>query len=175
MELNMDALQAIFTRRSIRKYTDEPVSGQALETLLKAAMYAPSARNSQPWDFVVVRDKATQKTLQGADRALHMVPQAPVCIVVCVQEGRHTGDYPGFVYQDAAAATQNILLAAHTLGLGAVWCGVYPKVHLIKRFQEVLHLPDNTTPFCIIALGHPAQTPQVPERFDASRIHYETW
>jgi len=170
----MDAMDAIMTRRSIRAYTDEPIGEDLVEATLKAAMAAPSAGNQQPWHFVVVDDRATLDAIPEYHQYSAMLRQAPLAIVVC-SDGGQPGGLDAYWPQDCAAATENLLLAAHALGLGAVWLGVYPDTDRITRTRALLGLPDNITPFCIIAMGHPAEPAGPADRYEASRVHRNRW
>ena len=167
----MDTLEALFTRRSIRRYTDEPVSEEMIRTLLKAGMYAPSANNRQPWHFVVIRDPALREQIITIHAHAKMLRQAPLAIAVCADTTRSERYWA----LDCAAATQNILLAAHALGLGAVWLAVYPNPTRVPALSKLLHLPEHVTPVSMVAVGHPAEQKGPVERFRAEAIHYETW
>jgi len=169
----MDAIEAIMSRRSVRSYTDEPVSDEAVELLLRAAMNAPSARNQQPWEFVVIRDRAVLAEVPKAHPYAQMVPSAQVAIVVCADMRRVVSE--GFWIQDCAAATENILIAANALGLGAVWLGVYPRDARVDGLRRLLGLPGHIVPFSLIPVGHPAERPPKVDRFDTSRIHRDRW
>jgi nitroreductase len=169
----MEVLEAILTRRSIRKYTGEPVSEEDLHTLLRAASYAPSAHNLQPWRFVVVRDAEKLKVIAESHRYAKMLPGAGCGIVVCGD--KTVQKKVGFLVEDCSAAIQNLLLAAHGLGLGTVWCGLYPVPRLTKVVSEILQLPKNIIPVGLVALGHKVEDRQVGERFDSSKVHYEGW
>ena len=140
----MELLDAIHTRRSIRKYLDKPVTEEMIGILLKAAMSAPSAGNQQPWHFVVVRDRAKLDTIPSFHPYSKMVLQAPAAIVVCGDpDGKK---WPTFWDQDASAATQNILLAARDLGLGTVWVGIYPEKDRMDGFRKLLGIPEKHHP-----------------------------
>lgn len=170
---NMDVIEAILTRRSIRKYSAEPVSEQDLATVLRAGSYAPSAHNLQPWRFIVVRDAQKLKEIADRHRYASMLPGAGCGIIVCGDKA--VQKKVGFLVEDCSAAIQNMLLAAHSLGLGTVWCGVYPVTRLIKAFSAMLHLPGTIIPVGLVALGHKAEDRQVSERFDPSKVHFEQW
>ncbi|MFW6189305.1 MAG: nitroreductase family protein [Planctomycetota bacterium] len=168
-----DRLQMLMTRRSIRSYTDEDVSEQAVEKLLRAAMAAPSAGNEQPWHFVVIRDDETMRRIMDVHEYSSMLEQAPVCIAVLGELAleRHAG----FWVQDCAAATQNLLLAANALGLGAVWLGVHPVKQRETGMAEILELPEGVVCFALAAVGHPAEQKPPAERYDPDRVHNEKW
>jgi nitroreductase len=169
----MDAIEALMTRRSIRSYTDQPVSDEALDKILRAAMAAPSAGNERPWHFVVVRDRGQLETVASGLRYGTMTRQASLAVVVCgeLDLERH----PGFWVLDCSAATENLLLAAHALGLGAVWLGIYPVEERVEFMRSVCEIPARVTPFAVVAIGHPEEYPGPVDRFDKSRIHIDRW
>ena len=169
----MDAFKALMTRRSVRAYTDEPVSDEQVQTILAAGMQAPSANNRQPWHFVVLRRRERLDALAEVLPFGKMLAQAPLGIVVCADAGLQPN--AGYWTQDCAAATQNILLACHALGLGAVWIGVYPRDERVTPLRKLLSLPAAVTPLCAIAAGHPAEQPAPVDRFLPDRIHEEQW
>jgi len=169
----MEAIDAILTRRSVRRYTDRPVPDEVVTELLKAAMAAPSAQNQQPWQFVVVRERSLLEKMAEVSQYARMLRQAQAAVVVCgdLSEERSRG----FWIEDCAAATQNLLLAAHALGLGAVWIGVYPREERVERLRDLFKTPENVIPFAVISLGYPAENPLPADRFDPDRVHYDTW
>lgn len=169
----MDALQAILSRRSIRQYTGQPVSEDDITELLRAAMAAPSAGNEQPWQFVVIRDRQTLDAIPNHHPYATMVRQAPVAILVCgdLDMEKHAG----YWVQDCAAATQNILIAAHARGLGAVWLGVYPREERMAGLQKLLGLPERIIPFALIPVGYPAEDKPPANRYDPARVHLNRW
>ena len=169
----MDIFTALHTRRSIRSYTEEPVSERELHALLDAAMIAPSAGNARPWQFIVVDDPALLKQAPIINPYAGMAPKAPVGIVVCGD--RDAEKYKGFWVQDCSAAIQNLLLAATGLGLGAVWTGIYPVEERVTGFQRLLGLPETIIPLALIVIGHPATTPERKSRFDAAKVHHNAW
>ena len=171
--LIMDALDALLTRRSIRAYTDRPVSDESISRLLQAAMAAPSAGNQQPWRFIVVRDRVLLGQIAAAEPHGAMVAKAPVAVVVF-------GDLnlvrlEGFWVQDCAAATENLLVAAHAEGLGAVWVGTYPREERVNGVRAVFSLPQHVVPFSVVAIGYPAGQPGPAHRFDADRISHDKY
>lgn len=169
----MDVLDAIFTRKSIRKFTGEPVSEEDLKTILKAGFSAPSAHNFRPQDFVVVKDKAALESIANYHTYGKMLPKAGCGIVVCGDAQRQ--EVTGFLVEDCSASIQNMLLAAHGLGLGAVWCGIYPVPELMKSTAELLNLPSNIIPVAIMALGHKSEERTAKDRYDESKVHYNKW
>jgi len=171
--MTMDITKAIASRRSIRKYTTEPVSDEDIGALLNAAMHAPSAVNEQPWHFVVVKDQETLAAIPQISPTAPMVKDAPVAIAVCADKDLEK--FPGLWVQDCSAATENLLLAATARGLGATWTAVYPFEDRVEGIKNLLNLPVNVIPLCIVPVGHPAETPVPVDRFNPSCIHYETW
>ena len=169
----MDILEAIMTRRSIRKFTDEQVSDADLTTILKAGFQAPSAHNLQPWDFVIVKDRKMFSKIAQFHPYAQMLPQADICIVVCGDKSKQ--GMTGFMIEDCSAAIENMLLAAHGIGLGAVWCGLYPVSQLTKKMCELINLPHSIVPVGMIVLGHKGEEKNSADRFDAAKLHYEKW
>jgi len=169
----MDTLETIRTRRSVRKYQDRPVPPELLEQLLAAAMSAPSARNAQPWHFVVIDDRELLAEIPRINPNARMAAAAAAAILVC-------GDLKleksaGFWVVDCAAATENLLLAAHALGLGAVWTGIHPRQQRVEGFRRMLQLPENVVPHSLVPLGYPAEQPEAADRYRADRIHRNGW
>ena len=169
----MEVIQAILTRRSIRKYTGKEVTNEQVETLLKSAMYAPSAVNKQPWHFIVFRDKKISEEIMAFHPNAQMLKDASLGIVVCYDENLQHDT--GYGPVDCSAATQNILLSAHGIGLGAVWIGIYTRQHRVDALHKLFSLPENIKPFSIIAVGYPSEEKRAPERFRKDRIHVEKW
>lgn len=169
----MDTLDAIFTRRSIRKYTDQPVTDDLVNELLRAAMAAPSAGNEQAWQFVVIRDRKILDAIPKFHPYSAMLKYASVAILVCGDLSREK--FKGYWVQDCSAATQNLLLAAAAKGLGAVWTGVYPMEDRVAGIRKLLGLPEHVVPLSLIPVGFPAEQPGKADRFDASRVHKDRW
>lgn len=166
-------MDAILGRRSVRRYTDRPVAEAAVTDLLRAAMAAPSAGNQQPWQFVVVRDRKILEDLAAANPYGGMARDAQLAVVVCGDPGERA--HGEFWIQDCSAATQNLLLAAHATGLGAVWCGTYPLEERVVRVRAALNLPDEIVPFAVVPVGYPAEEPVSVDRYDSRRIHFDRW
>lgn len=160
----------ILARRSVRRYTSEPVTEEQITTLLKAAMAAPSAANRRPWHFIVVTERKTLDTLAERHPYAKMLFEAPLCIAVVGDPA--VSDY---WVQDCSAAAENILLAAAGMGLGSVWLGVHPRAEREQMVREVLGIPHNLTPLCLIAVGHPAEHPPARTQYDPARVHYQRW
>lgn len=169
----METLQAIKTRRSIRKFLDKPISREIVRELLEAAMFAPSAGNEQPWQFIVLDDRKFLDEVPRICATASMCRQAPLAILVCSDSSLEK--YPDFWVQDCSAAVENLLLAAHALGLGAVWAGVYPMKDRVEGFQKRLCLPEGITPFALVALGYPNEAPVAPKRYKKERVHDNGW
>ena len=161
----------IMTRTSIRQYTDEPVTKADIETLLRAGMAAPTAVNAQPWHFVAITDKAKLKELAVTNRRGSMIEQAALAIVVCGNMDKAMkGKGQAYWIQDCSAATENILLAAHALGLGAVWTGLYPMDDRVAAVSQVLKLPETIIPLCTIVIGHPAESPTPKDKWKPENV-----
>jgi len=169
----MDAIRAIMTRRSIRKYTEEPVTDEQIETILTAAMAAPSAANKQPWHFVVVRDQALREAFTEFHPHSAMLREAPVGILVCGDTELELAG--GYWVQDCSAATENLLIAVNALGLGAVWLGITPREDRLVQTKALFGLPDNVIPLGMISIGHPAEEKGPAERYQAERVHQDRW
>ena len=167
------AIKTIITRRSIRHYSDSPVTDEEVTAILTAAMSAPSAGNEQPWEFIIIRDKKTLSSITKIHPYAQMLEEASVAITVCgdILKEKHQG----FWVQDCSAATQNILLAAHALGLGAVWLGIHPIKERVDGIAKLLHLPSNIVSLSLVPVGHPDEEKVPANRFDSSRLHHEKW
>jgi len=169
----MDAIHAILTRRSIRSFTDEAVSPNTIESLLRAAMAAPSAGNAQPWQFIVTEDRARLDQIASIHPYASMAKEAPLAIVVCADLSAER--YEGFWVQDCSAAVENLLLAAHASGLGAVWCGVHMNDAITASVREFFQIPEGINPLALLVIGHPNDSLPPADRFDPSRIHRDHW
>ncbi len=169
----METLKAIQTRRSIRKFTDEPVAEELVERVLRAAMMAPSARNCQPWHFVVIDDQDVLAKIPDINPHAAMAAGAPLAILVCGD--LHLEHPSGYWVVDCAAAVQNLLLAAHDVGLGAVWTGIYPRQQRIDGYARLIGLPENVLAHSLIVLGHAAEQPVAKDRYRADRVRRNHW
>ena len=165
----------IFNRKSVRSFTSEPVSEEHIEAMLKAAMAAPTAVNYQPWRFVVITDRAQLDAMAEVLPYARMLKQAPLAIIVCGETTWFEGRENPYWQQDCSAATENLLLAAEALGLGAVWTGVYPNMDLAKPLGEFLSLPETVQPLCAIPIGHHDGTTQPRDKWKPENIHYGKW
>ena len=171
-DINQAAIENIMTRTSIRKYKDQPVEQEKIDIMLKAAMAAPTAVNLQPWHFIVIDDKKTIDLLSGRQPT-----NAPLLIAVCGDTDKTTmpdgkGKLPDFWVQDVSAATENLLLAAHALGLGAVWTGVYPVMERTAEVANVLNCPPNIVPVVVVRVGYPDESPAPKDKFKEENISY---
>lgn len=167
-------LDNIATRTSIRDYEARPVEKEKVEKMLRAAMAAPTAMNKQPWHFVVVEQRSVLDSLADANPYAKMLLKAPLAIVVCGDMDKVIeGGGRDFWIQDASAATENLLLAAHAMGLGAVWTGAYPSEERSKAISATLSLPDNLVPLNMIVIGYPAEHPQPKDKFKEENITFK--
>ena len=166
------AIENIMTRTSVRQYKDQPVEQEKIDIMLKAAMAAPTAVNLQPWHFIVITDKQTIGLLSGQQPT-----NAPLLIAVCGDTDKTTTPdgkmkLPDFWVEDVSAATENLLLAAHALGLGAVWTGVYPAMDRTAEVANVLNCPKNIVPMAVVRIGYPDESPEPKDKFKEENISY---
>lgn len=174
----MDTIQAILSRTSVRRYQAAPISDETLEQILKAGTAGPSAVNARPWSFLVVRDRDTLgKMAEANGRAAGPLKEAAAGILVCGDIERAFPKAPDYWVIDCAIAAQNMLLAAHDLGLGGVWLGTWPQEEKVQAQQTLFHLPQTIIPHSILALGHPLEVPPSTPRdtWAPDRVHYEQW
>jgi len=169
----MDAIEAILTRRSVRKYSKKPISEKVINELLEAAMSAPSAGNEQPWHFIIIDDPNILSKVPTFHNHALMLKNASVAILVCGD--MNLDEHQGMWIQDCSAATQNMLIAIRAKNLGAVWLGIYPREERIKGMIELLNLPKNIMPFSLISIGHPTEDQGRVDRYNKSRIHHNKW
>ena len=169
----MDTLELFLDRRSIRRFTDQKIDSEDIKTILKAAMYAPSAVNRQPWHFVVVEHREMLNRIMEIHPHAGMLGTASHGIIICGDENLQHGD--GYWVVDCGAATQNLLLAAHALGLGSCWVGLHPREDRKASIAELLGLPGHVKPFALAALGYPAETKTRPERFHSEKVKLNHW
>jgi nitroreductase len=169
----MDTIKAIMSRRSIRKFTNQDVSENDLKILLEAAMQAPSAGNQQPWHFLVIKRRDILAEIQKFHPYSSMLSEASLAILIC-------GDsllekYKNYWVIDCSNAAENLLLAAHSIGLGAVWLGIHPREERINPMKKLFSLTDNIFPHSLIAIGYPAETKKPEYRYKPERIHFDKW
>jgi len=173
---NPGMLDVIFQRKSVRHFVEKPVSKDDLLLIVKAGMAAPSGRNEQPWVFVIVKEKFLLNQLAGGLPYAKMLYFAGAAIVVCGDTSINVKEGAASLWQqDCAAATENILLAAESLNLGAVWTAVHPYIQRENQVRMVLHLPDHIIPFCVIPVGYPTGEDIPKDKFDSRKIHWGQW
>ena len=170
------ALDVIKTRVSVRHFTGEKLTDAQIDTILRAGMSAPTAVNKQPWAFVVVDDPETLMLLSDTLKSSRIENGASHAIAVCgnLQKALE-GEGQGYWVEDTSAATENMLLAAHAMGLGGLWVGVYPISERVKSVSEILGLPNHILPMCLVVLGYPNEQPEVKDKFLQENIHYNKW
>ncbi len=164
------ALENIFSRTSVRTYQERDVEPQTIGLLLRAGMSAPSGRDLRPWEFIVVDRRPVLDSLAAALPYAKMLATAPCAVIVCGSPARSS-----YWYLDCSAAAQNILLAANALGLGSVWTAAYPYAERMEAVGRNVGLPEGVLPLCVIPIGYPASPEAPKEKFDESRVHYNTW
>jgi len=163
----------ILERRSVRRYTAQDVEEKDVRKLLEAGMSAPSAGNERPWHFVVLRDRRTLESITEFHPYAQMLKECAGAILVCGDPSLEK--YPGFWVQDCSAATENILIMAVQLNLGAVWLGIYPIIERVNGLRKLVGVPDDVVPFSLIPFGHPAEERKLIDRYDGERVHQEKW
>ena len=167
----MELKEVLLKRRSVRKFTEEPVSEEMIEELLHAAMSGPSACNRKPWEFYVVTNKEKLEELKGASKFTKM--SSPLTIVICGNLMRALPmQLASYWIQDCSAAIENILLRVTDLGLGAVWCGLHPQKGAEERVREMLDIPKTQVPLGLVIIGHPAEEPEARDQYEEARVHY---
>ena len=173
----MDLTEALHTRRSIRAFTPEPVAEADLTAVLQAAMTAPSAVNAQPWHFVVIDDRAILDAIPDIHPHAAMCRTAPAAIAVVAELALEKIPGLGYWTLDCSAAVQNLMLAARGLGLGTVWCGIYPRPERMEGLGKLLGLPEGVVPHALVVIGHPARPEDFKrvDRFKPERIHRNRW
>ena len=171
-----EAIENLMTRVSVREFTGEKISAEQIDTLLRAAMAAPSALNKQPWAFVVVTDEKIIAQL-GESLPYSRCSNHPACAFIPCGDLSKTieGDLAAFWINDVSAAIENLLLAAHAMGLGAVWTGLHPDMNRVSMVQQLLGLPEHIIPLCVVPVGVPAEQPAVKDKYKPENIHYNGW
>lgn len=168
-------MKAIFERRSIRKYLNRQIPKESIKEILRAGLSAPSAGNAQPWQFIVLEEKSIMHQIPEIQPSSQMLKQASHAIVVCgdmTLKNKFVGE---LWIQDCSAATENMLIMAQDLGLGAVWLGVYPMKEIVEGIKQLLGLPDHIIPFSIVSLGYPAEKKDASDRCNEARVHWNQW
>jgi nitroreductase len=169
----MESLELFHTRRSIRKYHERAVPQDIIREIIAAGTSAPSAGNQQPWHFVIITERALLERVPDIHPHAAMVREAPVAVLVCGDPSLEK--HKGYWVQDCAACTQNILLAVHAKGLGAVWTGIHPREERAENFRRLLNIPEHVIPFALIPIGYPAQEGRRVDRYQEERVHYDRW
>jgi nitroreductase len=168
----MNTIEAIMSRRSIRKFKDAPVTDEQIKTILGAAMNAPSAGDGRPWHFIVTKDRDKLNALaEKVDGGNDMLKEAQAAILVCSNEAKE--GFPGFYPQDCACASENIYLAAHELGLGTVWVATWNVPPRIAGCEETLNLPEGIKPFALFPLGVANEDLPAENRYDEAKVSWQ--
>lgn len=165
-------MKEILERISVREYTDQPLDKETIDAILKAGFAAPSARDARPWEFLVVQDKETLQKMSKVSPNAYMLEHAAMGMVILAD----TRDIDlGYACQDCAAATENMLVAAHKLGVGSCWIGCWPREERVENLRDIFPVPDYIQPFWMIAFGYPKSTRAVKDKWDEKKIHYEKY
>ncbi len=168
-----NSMEFILSRTSVRSYSSREVTRAQIDTLLRAAMAAPTAMNKQPWQFVVIDDRVLLDSISSRFPNISMASKAQVAVVVCGDMSKTIGgEGRDYWIQDCSAATENLLLAANAAGLGAVWCGIYPVSERVSALTAMLGLPDGIVPLCVVPVGYPEGVSAPKDKYDSSKIHY---
>lgn len=174
--MDNNTINTILTRVSVREFTGEKISAEQIDTLLRAAMAAPSAINKQPWAFIVIDDEEIIAKLGDALPYSRCSNHPAVAIIPCGDLSKAIeGEMANFWINDVSAATENLLLAAHAMGLGAVWTGLHPDMTRAKLVQDMLGLPEHIIPLCVVPVGVPAEQPEIKDKYKPENIHYNKW
>ena len=169
----MNIFEAIQTRRSIREYTGVPATEEQLQTILKAGFQAPSAHNKQPWHFIVIRNPKTLDSIASIHPYAKMLPSAGCGIIVCGDTSIE--NHVDYIVEDCSAAIENMLLAAHGLSLGAVWCGLYPVADRTDSIKQLLQLPGTIVPVGLVVVGNKEKDRAPADCYDPQKVHHEKW
>lgn len=170
------ALENIMTRTSVRQYVaDKTIPRDTIELLLRAAMAAPTAVNKQPWQFIVIDNRESLDSLAQVLPYAKMLEHASIAIVPCGDLSKAFEGEPEYWIQDVSAATENLLLAAHSLGLGAVWTGVYPTKERVEAVSQRLNLPSNVIPLAVVPIGYPDGQHTPKDKWNPEAIHFNQW
>ncbi len=169
----MNTIDALLTRRTIRRYTDRPLAADTVHELVKLALQAPSAADARPWHLISVDDRGILKSLAGTMPGCDMLLEAPAAIVICGDPSLEK--FEGFWPQDCSCAAMVVLLAAHERGLGACWIGLHPVADRARAVSEALKIPEGVIPLSMIALGYPAEELGVEDRYDEGKLHHNRW
>lgn len=169
----LNVFEAIFSRRSVRRFTGDVVPDELLVKMITAGCYAPSAHNRQPWEYMIVKDRNKLAAIKEFHPYAKMIENAGSCIIVCGDTDKENRE--GFIAEDCSAAIQNMLLMAHGLGLGSVWCALYPVDKLTEAMANILDIPSNIIPVGIVVVGYADEQKHLMLREADTKIHYEKW
>jgi nitroreductase len=169
----MEVLEALMTRCSIRRFDARPVGQQQVQRMLDVLFRSPSAGDARPWQFAVIDRRDLLDRLETAMPKCEMLQTSPLGILICAEPAREL--IPGFWPQDCSAATENLLLAVHGLGLGGVWIGLHPVAERERAVREIIGVPEGLVPFALVAIGYAAEQPKLESRYDATRVHWNGW
>ncbi|MBO7719348.1 MAG: nitroreductase family protein [Methanosphaera sp.] len=168
-------LDSINSRCSTRRFSDKKISEENLDKIIRSAFCAPSACNLQPWEFIVITDEDRLNDMTKVHPYASMFKTATAGIIVCGDMEKCIEGHEEFWVQDCSASTENILLAANSLEIGSVWTGIYPVMERCDFLSEYFNLPDNITPFSLIALGYPNENKNIMDKYDRMKVHREKW
>jgi len=169
----MTTREAILTRRSVRQFDPtRPITEEQIHMMLEAAMFAPSARNTRPWEFVVITDPEDIRKVGEFEGGQKSYETAQAVIIILGIEEKQA---PGNLLNDCGAAAENLILQAWDMGIGTCWCGIHPVESRVKGATEFLGLPEGVVPFCAIPMGYPAETPAAKGFYDETLVHYGRW
>lgn len=168
----MNLIDLIISRRSIRKFKSDPISENILTEIIKTAMFAPSARNTQCWEFLIIDDRKLLDELAVIHPYAKMLKYAPVAVLVC--GNKQLEDNESYIAQNCSAATQNLMLAAHAHSIGSVWLGVFPRTDRMEPIKQFLKVPEHIIPISLVGLGYSDEVKVLPERFFKEKIHRNT-
>ncbi len=169
----METLEALKTRRSIRKYQNKKIPDETIHEILNCSMFSPSAFDTQPWQFIVIDKKEMFPDILKVASHAEMITGASHAIIICGDNKAQ--ENTGLLIQDISAATENLLLAAHALGIGAVWTGIYPFDEIVKGIKDFFNLPENILPVTMVVLGYGDESPEQPERYKEEKVHFNKW
>jgi nitroreductase len=175
IDMSKEALAVIMERKSVRSYTEEPVSRGDIDKILRAAMAAPAAVHMMPWKFIVVTDRVKLNTLARGLPFAKMLAKAGAGIVVCALPKNAPLGSEEFAIMDCCCASENILLAAEAIGLGAVWTALYPNASLMDLARKELNIPQDVIPLNVIPIGHPTGEDRISDKYDPENIHWDSW
>ncbi len=166
-------IDIILSRRSIRKYSGKEITKESLELILKSAMYAPSTMNLQPWHFVVFDNKDVFERIIAVIPHAEMIRNADKCILVCGDSDKEKNE--SWLIQNCSAAIQNILLSAHSLGIGSCWIAIHGMDEIVINVKNEFKLPEKIIPIALISSGYPDEEIKSEDRYDEKKIHFNSW